>query len=93
MSCGDSEEATDARICRDVLFFTARLFDAVLLWEHIDSLTAVTTSTHTLTCVQEVIDPLGLPGAIAGAGMLPVLIVEVSLGLCQLILVVRERQV
>ena len=42
--------------------------------------------------MQEVVDPLGLPGG-AAAAVRPVLIVEVGLRLRQLVLVVRERQI
>ena len=44
------------------------------------------------TCMQEVVDPLGLPGN-APAAVAPVLIMVVCLRLRELILVVRERQI
>lgn len=44
------------------------------------------------TCMQEVVDPLGLPGA-AAAAVFSVLVVVVGLSLRQLILMVRERQI
>ena len=44
------------------------------------------------TCMQEVVDPLGLPEA-AIAAVLPVLVMVVRLRLRELVLMVRERQI
>ena len=44
------------------------------------------------TCMQEVVDPLGLPGN-APAAVAPVLMMVVRLRLRELILMVRERQI
>ena len=44
------------------------------------------------TCMQEVVDPLGLPGD-ASAAVAPVLIMIVGLRLRKLVLMVRKRQI